>query len=108
MTRASGPSRSTNAVSQKWCRLHALNPAAESLFGWIVAQIPVQPHKCSAFGLRGVTVRMRLPTIADQPKSYKACLTAVTLIGGCLRKRNSAKQALNVENRVGGAGGVLS
>src|SRR5690348_15046667 len=67
---------------------------AESLFGWIAAQIPVQPHKCSAFGLRGVAVRMHWSTAADQPKSYESCLTVVTLIEGCPRKRNSAKQAL--------------
>src|SRR5689334_24276975 len=71
----------------------------ESLFGWIAAQIPVQPHKCSAFGLRGVTVRMHWSTAADQPKSYESCLTVVTLIEGCLRKRNSAKQALNQVKR---------
>src|SRR5689334_24832396 len=35
-----------------------LQVPVESLFGWIAAQIPVQPHKCSAFGLRGVAVRM--------------------------------------------------
>src|SRR5690348_13703419 len=68
---------------------------AESLFGWIAAQIPVQPHKCSTFGLRGVAVRMHWSTAADQPKSYESCLTVVTLIEGCPRKRNSAKQALN-------------
>src|SRR5690349_5491994 len=66
----------------------------KSLFGWIAAQIPVQPHKCSAFGLRGVAVRMHWSTAADQPKSYESCLTVVTLIEGCPRKRNSAKQAL--------------
>src|SRR5689334_9175706 len=67
----------------------------ESLFGWIAAQIPVQPHKCSAFGLRGVAGRMHWSTAADQPKSYESCLTVVTLIEGCPRKRNSAKQALS-------------
>src|SRR5689334_7681480 len=66
----------------------------ESLFGWIAAQIPVQPHKCSTFGLRGVAVRMHWSTAADQPKSYESCLTVVTLIESCPRKRNSAKQAL--------------
>src|SRR5689334_11148036 len=69
---------------------------SESLFGWIAAQIPVQPHKCSAFGLRGVAVRMHWSTAADQPKSYESCLTVVTLIEGCPRKRNSAKQALKL------------
>src|SRR5689334_19295767 len=69
----------------------------QSLFGWIAAQIPVQPHKCSTFGLRGVAVRMHWSTAADQPKSYESCLTVVTLIEGCPRKRNSAKQALNTE-----------
>ena len=54
----------------------------KSLFGWIAAQIPVQPHKCSAFGLRGVAVRMHWSTAADQPKSYESCLTVVTLIEG--------------------------
>src|SRR5689334_13571174 len=66
----------------------------KSLFGWIAAPIPVQPHKCSTFGLRGVAVRMHWSTAADQPKSYESCLTVVTLIEGCPRKRNSAKQAL--------------
>jgi len=42
---------------------------SQSLFGWIGAQIPVQPHKCSAFGLRGVAVRMHWSTAADRPKS---------------------------------------
>src|SRR5690348_12232080 len=70
------------------------SPNIQSLFGWIAAQIPVQPHKCSAFGLRGVAVRMHWSTAADQPKSYESCLTVVTLIEGCPRKRNSAKQAL--------------
>src|SRR5689334_156148 len=68
----------------------------QSLFGWIAAQIPVQPHKCSTFGLRGVAVRMHWSTAADQPKSYESCLTVVTLIEGCPRKRNSAKQALTL------------
>src|SRR5690349_19427561 len=68
---------------------------SKSLFGWIAAQIPVQPHKCSTFGLRGVAVRMHWSTAADQPKSYESCLTVVTLIEGCPRKRNSAKQALS-------------
>src|SRR5690349_22002541 len=70
----------------------------QSLFGWIAAQIPVQPHKCSAFGLRGVAVRMHWSTAADQPKSYESCLTVVTLIEGCPRKRNSAKQALQTRD----------
>ena len=37
---------------------------------------------------------MHWSTAADQPKSYESCLTVVTLIEGCLRKKNSAKQAL--------------
>jgi hypothetical protein len=39
---------------------------------------------------------MHWSTAADQPKSYESCLTVVTLIEGCPRKRNSAKQALKV------------
>src|SRR5689334_24287561 len=39
---------------------------------------------------------MHWSTAADQPKSYESCLTVVTLIEGCLRKRNSAKQALTL------------
>src|SRR5689334_12719376 len=38
---------------------------------------------------------MHWSTAADQPKSYESCLTVVTLIEGCPRKRNSAKQALS-------------
>ena len=84
---------------------HCIGQGIESLFGWIAAQIPVQPHKCSAFGLRGVAVRMHWSTAADQPKSYESCLTVVTLIEGCLRKRNSAKQALRRWTRLRGRAG---
>jgi len=45
-----------------------------------------------------VAVRMHWSTAADQPKSYESCLTVVTLIEGCPRKRNSAKQALKSAN----------
>src|SRR5690242_1358019 len=66
----------------------------QSLFGWIAAQIPVQPHKCSTFGLRGVAVRMHWSTAADQPKSYESCLTVVTLIEGNCSTHPYAANAL--------------
>jgi hypothetical protein len=47
------------------------------------------------FELRRVAVRMHRSTIINQLKSCEARLNAVILIGGRLRKRNSAKQALN-------------
>src|SRR5689334_2881781 len=37
---------------------------------------------------------MHRSTVTNQPKSCGPRLTAITLIGGCLRKRNSAKQVL--------------
>src|SRR5690349_15735919 len=37
---------------------------------------------------------MHRSTTTNQPKSCEPRLTTITLIGGCLRKRNSAKQAL--------------
>src|SRR3954466_13750297 len=46
------------------------------------------------FELRRVAVRMHRSTIINQLKSCEARLNAVIFIGGCLRKRNSAKQAL--------------
>ena len=48
-----------------------------------------------AFQLRRVAVRMHRSTTTNQPKSCEPRLTTITLIGGCLRKRNSAKQALS-------------
>ena len=55
---------------------------------------------------------MHWSTAADQPKSYESCLTVVTLIEGCPRKRNSAKQALSVPNVLGqgvvGDGGAIA
>src|SRR3954468_19907899 len=47
------------------------------------------------FELRRVAVRMHRSTIINQLKSCEARLNAVIFIGGRLRKRNSAKQALN-------------
>src|SRR5689334_5828015 len=47
-----------------------------------------------AFQLRRVAVRMHRSTTTNQPKSCEPRLTTITLIGGCLRKRNLAKQAL--------------
>src|SRR3954454_15979940 len=46
------------------------------------------------FELRRVAVRMHRSTIINQLKSCEARLNAVIFIGGRLRKRNSAKQAL--------------
>src|SRR3954466_4745641 len=46
------------------------------------------------FELRRVAVRMHRSTIINQLKSCEARLHAVIFIGGRLRKRNSAKQAL--------------
>src|SRR4051812_49575754 len=47
------------------------------------------------FELRRVAVRMHRSTIINQLKSCEARLNAVIFIGGRLRKRSSAKQALN-------------
>src|SRR3954453_8767259 len=46
------------------------------------------------FELGRVAVRMHRSTIINQLKSCEARLNAVIFIGGRLRKRNSAKQAL--------------
>src|SRR5689334_6314487 len=60
----------------------------------------VQPTNTPAFQLRRVAVRMHWSTITAQPKSCEPGLTAVTLTGGCLGKRNSAKQALKCGRRI--------
>src|SRR3954447_21680846 len=44
--------------------------------------------------LRRMTLRACRSMIVGQLKSWEPCLTVGTQAGGCLRKRNSAKQAL--------------